>query len=158
MITKNNVIELLKSLELPSYIINLYLTNERHPQLKYSMGVPEEFFSLTDEEQKSYGNNAIPIWDNGDFGYVTFYDTRRNGFVRIDVELEETVDDLPVCSYQQIIVYDLYFIWDCEHDIDILKDVSDTLGFQYIKQMMEVVQSESYNPDTFVESFQNVIN
>ncbi len=155
MITKEDVVKLIKELKLPRVFSKVYMGKRLPETIEDSIGVPEEFFTMTEEEQKAYGGGSVyPLCDDGNFGMIIAYDMNRKGFIYFDTEDDIDLASLPLMTYQQVLVEPfLMFFEDVigEYDDEFgpakrhMKKLARLFGFKHIDALLAPLEDEEFN-------------
>lgn len=154
MITRENVIQLIRALKLPGIFLKVYNEKRLPATIEDSIGVPEEFFLMTEAEQYDFGRgNIYPLCDDGEFGMVIAYDMKRRGFIYFDTQDDIDLETLPVLTYQQVMVEPfLLFFEDVIDSFDEefgptkrhMKKLARLFDFKHIDALLAPLEAEDF--------------
>lgn len=165
MITKEDVVDLMQELELPDVFLTLYDGIKLPVPIDFSIGVPEAFFSMSEEEQLRYGNGQLyPLWDDGEMGLLVAYDKKRGGFVRFYLGQEEP-ETLPLLTYQQIMVEEFAGFWEdllgefndeVEQCVKPFQKFAKLFDFERVEELLEeLLTGVDYTDEEWLQTFIN---
>ena len=139
---KEEILSLIKELNLPKIIEDIFHGKDLPKEIKYSFGLPKEFFILTDEELKPYKVDVIkPLFDDGNFGKIYAYNIHKKGF--LTYYADEPIDNLleePVYSWDAIFIPRILSWYDNELEDEVILNLGEAFNLKYIKEIISEIK------------------
>ena len=122
-------------LGLPPIVLDVFDEKPVPPLIHRFFCYPYEVF--VPDQQEFYGEGPItPVWSDSSHACIVAYhhEPRREGFFRFSLEGDE---ELPFgLSWQQILVAEFKFMWECELDAEEMRRAAELFDFRYVEELI----------------------
>ena len=143
-------IALAKRLGLPAIVVDILEKKKLPGKLWLHFGCPEEIF-MTEEgnlEERLLGRQLVPLWDDGNFARIVFYDEERSGFVSLYMEFPE--EGLgKIYNWEQVMALEFKGLWESELEEEEMIHLAGLFEFEGIRRLLEVLGADPYEDRTF---------
>ena len=123
MITRDTVLSLMNSLNLPDPLVRVYFDEPLwFSWISDEFRIPHEFFSFSAEEQNTLvGDSLVPFWTDTSFLQLRCFDIKRHEFARVSTE-KSNYEDAARLNWDSLLVDDFLNWWELEKsDADLIK-------------------------------------
>ena len=132
-------IELIKSLNLPALVLEIYNENISDPELdellKYDYSKPDSIFELDKEDQDSYEVDRYkPIFEMN-HSQIIAYDTQKAGYILYNIEKD--IDNPEYLTWGGVWLEEVSVWWENEWEDDEIIKAGKALGLQYTPQIVD---------------------
>jgi len=127
------------ALGLPQVVLDIFDQKPLPWNLDLYWRYPYKAFRFGKEQQAYYGQGRItPIWQEGaGYGIVAYnHDPPRQGYFRYDIECRIEEADLVGLTWQQTLIREFQFLWECDEPEGRLREVAGWFDFKYIESMI----------------------
>ena len=148
---KEDVLSLLKKIELPTIINDLFVENEKSKKLELDdfYRCPSEYFLMTKDEQDHYNvDTIIPFLSDPSFYKIYAYDTTRNGFLTFDIESPDAIEKTERFTWDGIFVSDILYWWECDVEKNRILEYGDTLNLKWVEEILNSIENDLDNSTT----------
>ena len=143
-------IALAKRLGLPAIVVDILEQKKLPGKLWLHFGCPEEIF-LTKKENLDpgiVGRKLVPLWDDGNFGRIVFYDEERSGFVVLYIEFPEEGFG-QIYNWEQVMALEFKGLWEAELEEDEMIHLAGLFEFEGVRRLLEVLGADPYEELAF---------
>src|SRR5262245_37752440 len=150
--TREQAYAALDSLKPAQVFLDSYRIKSLPENLDIYFGPPEEFFIAPETQEIYTSNRLVPILDDGNFGLVTFLDSKSKDLVQIDVESPDESRSV-FRHWQQYLAELMIRIGESVDDDTCIRRMTKTVGFAHTDKLFDLfARHENADQDTWFEA------
>ncbi len=146
MITHEDSIKLAKELDLPQELQKAVKGEKPVGDLWIFFGCPKGFYMMSHSEQEVYGqHNIIPLWDDGNFGFIVGYHREKKKYVRFHIEDGCYSENTFYMNWQQIMFQEFVSLYDSEMENEEFLSLAKEFRFKHADIILDAYINDDFH-------------